>query len=1025
MKDKLAVAFLWHMHQPLYKDLVSGKYYLPWVRLHSTYSYLDMVSILEKFPSASVTFNFTPCLIWQLLDISRNNSVDDVFLQLSEKKAEKLTDEDKVFILKNFFSCDIKRSILTNKRYHELFLKRGESVQEKDLFERLKYFKISDFRDVQLFFNLAWCGFTLREKNALVRKLIHKGHDYTEDDKKAFFKLQNEVVASILPAYKHMQDKGQIEISTSPFYHPILPLLCDKEETLGMFAVDDAKNQVRKAIALYKEVFGTEPRGFWPPEGSVSQAIIPLLREEKIKWIATDEGILWESLNNENVSRDKLLYQAFSAYADDKNISIIFRDVGISNAISFRYSGMPAKKAVMDIMSTLKNIKNNAHFYKKTALVSIILDGENPWPYFSEGGKLFLSEMYRQISENKDFGMVTVSRYLENDTKTKKIDNLFSGSWIDRNFNKWTGSPQKKRAWKYLKKAKEELVKVGWPNPEALEELYIAEGSDWFWWYDDFGSELNFIFDELYRIHLSNIYRLIDKPVPYYLKMPVPAGPAVNKLVSGETLLSMARVTKILIVASEAVPFAKTGGLADVTTSLAKALLSLGCDVRIVLPCYTAVRNNKTDLKKELSRVKNVFATGDEEFDVYCSSINGVPAYFIHNEKYFAREELYGTEKGDYSDNALRFGFFSQAVLSSLKHLDFVPDVIHCNDWQTALIPFYLNFYLKKQDDTYQNTKSLFSIHNMAYQGVFDRKIMKNLNIPDHFFNMNDLEFYGKLNFMKSGILYSDAVSTVSFRYAEEIMTPEYGAGLDGLLMTKKESLYGIPNGADYSIWSPETDIFIKTKFNSKTLEKKLDCKKELIDYARLKIPLGAPLLGCITRLVEQKGMDLVADIMGKVISLGCGIVILGKGTDHYNKLFSALSKKYAGKLYLCSAFNDELAHKIEAGCDIFLMPSRYEPCGLNQMYSIKYGTIPVVRATGGLDDAIRDFDEDREAANGFKFAPATSMALYEAVKRAVELFNKDKKAWKKLMISAMSYNYSWDKSAKQYLTLYRKIMTG
>ncbi|MFH1394627.1 MAG: glycogen synthase GlgA [Candidatus Omnitrophota bacterium] len=1025
MKDKLAVAFLWHMHQPLYKDMVSGKYYLPWVRLHSTYSYLDMVSILEKSPEARVTFNITPCLIWQLLDISRNKNVDDIFLQLSEKNAEQLTDQDKVFILKNFFSCDLKRSILPNKRYHELFLKRGGSDKEEDLFEKLKHFEISDFRDLQLFFNLAWCGFTLREKNALVKRLVHKGYDYTEADKRSFFKLQNEVVASILPAYKHMQDKGQIEISTSPFYHPILPLLCDKEETLGMDSAEDAKNQIKKAVVLYKKVFGREPRGFWPPEGSVSQAIIPILADEKIEWIATDEGILWESLKNENVSREKLLYQAFSARADGKKISIIFRDIGISNAISFRYAGMPSKKAVSDIMNSLKEIKKNAHFYGKTALVSIILDGENPWPYFQEGGRLFLSEMYRQISENNDFEMVTVSGYLSFDKKPEKIDNLFSGSWIDRNFNKWIGSPQKNRAWKYLKKAKEELVKDGWPNTEALEELYIAEGSDWFWWYDDFGSELNFIFDELYRIHLSNIYRLIDKPVPYYLTIPVPAGPAVKKLVSGEVPLSMARVTKILIVSSEAVPFAKTGGLADVTTSLAKALVSLGCDVRIVLPFYGAVRNSGADFKKELSGLKNIFIDDNEEFDVYCSAINGVPAYFIHDEKYFTREELYGTEKGDYPDNALRFGFFSQAVLSSLKPLDFIPDVIHCNDWQTALITFYLNFYLKKQDNIYHNTKSLFSIHNMAYQGVFDRKIMRKLNIPDHFFNMNDLEFYGKLNFMKSGILYSDAVNTVSSRYAEEIMTPEYGAGLDGLLRARKESLYGISNGVDYSIWSPEADTSIKINFNNKTLDKKLECKKDLIEYADLKIPVSAPLIGCVTRLVGQKGMDLVADIMGKVIGLGCGVVILGRGNDRYNKLFSTLSKKYAGKFYLCGTFNDELAHKIEAGADMFLMPSRYEPCGLNQMYSIKYGTIPIVRATGGLDDVIVDFDEDRENANGFKFGPATSAALYEALRRAVELYYNDKKAWKKLILSAMSYNYSWDKSAKQYLALYRKIMTG
>jgi starch synthase len=287
---------------------------------------------------------------------------------------------------------------------------------------------------------------------------------------------------------------------------------------------------------------------------------------------------------------------------------------------------------------------------------------------------------------------------------------------------------------------------------------------------------------------------------------------------------------------------------------------------------------------------------------------------------------------------------------------------------------------------------------------------------------MQALEFYGKLNLMKSGILYSDVVSTVSRRYAKEILTPEFGCGLEGLLETRKERLYGIVNGADYSVWSPEKDRFTKVNYDASSIEKKKECKKDLIEYAGLDVSVDAPLLGCVTRLVDQKGMDLVAGIMESIVRSGVGFVLLGKGDGHYQRLFQKLAKKYPGNVSFCMEFNDELAHKIEAGCDIFLMPSRYEPCGLNQMYSLRYGTIPVVRATGGLDDAIIDFDEDREKGNGFKFYPADKDALHSAIDRAISCY-KDSELWHKLIVQAMSYDFSWTHSAKEYMKLYRRLM--
>jgi starch synthase len=298
---------------------------------------------------------------------------------------------------------------------------------------------------------------------------------------------------------------------------------------------------------------------------------------------------------------------------------------------------------------------------------------------------------------------------------------------------------------------------------------------------------------------------------------------------------------------------------------------------------------------------------------------------------------------------------------------------------------------------------------------------MKKLDIPESFFNMNDLEFYGKINFMKSGILYSDAVSTVSHRYAEEIMTAEYGSGLDGLIRSRRDVLYGIPNGADYSVWNPENDKKIKRRYNAETIEKKAECKKDLIECTGLDILPDMPVLGCVTRLVDQKGMDLLAEAADKIITLGAGMVILGSGSNEYNRLFSSLAARHPRNIHVSLDFNDDLAHKIEAGADIFVMPSRYEPCGLNQMYSLKYGTIPVVRATGGLDDVIIDFDSDMENGNGFKFGPPTSEALFRAVKRAVELYHR-KEAWERLVLKAMKCDFSWARSAEKYLSLYRNI---
>jgi len=480
---------------------------------------------------------------------------------------------------------------------------------------------------------------------------------------------------------------------------------------------------------------------------------------------------------------------------------------------------------------------------------------------------------------------------------------------------------------------------------------------------------------------------------------------------------------KIFYASSEVAPFAKTGGLADVAGALPKALKRLGCDIRVILPYYRCINKNGFKLNKITTITTNQSMGHASAFDLYEYPEADVPTYFVEKSVYFDRDELYGTAEGDYQDNAYRFGFFSKAVLAVIKALEFKCDIIHSNDWQTALIPFYLKYKLGN-DIFYNGVKTLYTIHNLAYQGQFTKDVMHDLDIPKRFFNLHDLEFYGKANFMKSGIIYSDAVSTVSKGYAKEILTEEFGCGLEGLLKTKENKLFGITNGVDYSEWNPKIDPYIKERYDADSIEKKINCKKDLLSHLKMDFHHDRPLLGVITRLAKQKGIDLLADIVKKLVESNAGIVLLGKGDEFYQNLFIKLKEHYPDRLSVNIKFDNELAHKIEAGCDMFLMPSRYEPCGLNQMYSLRYGTIPIVRATGGLDDVIIDFGEDRESGNGFKFEAATSEAFYEAVERAFKVF-LDKESWEELVKKVMQLDFSWDHSAKDYIALYEKIINS
>jgi len=488
---------------------------------------------------------------------------------------------------------------------------------------------------------------------------------------------------------------------------------------------------------------------------------------------------------------------------------------------------------------------------------------------------------------------------------------------------------------------------------------------------------------------------------------------------------------KIAIFASEVVPYAKTGGLADVAGALPRYLSLLGCDVKIFLPLYREVRKKSLPLEKvidgagiewDVSGGKEGASTtlGKASFSIWEHDAGPFKAYFIEKDDYYDRDYLYGTASGDYPDNGERFGFYAKASLEALKRLDFSPEIVHCHDWQSAVALAYLKF-VHAEDPFFKGARSLFTIHNLAYQGLFERDILVKIGLPGSLFKMNDLEFYGKVNFLKAGILYATAVSTVSPRYSREIQTPEMGCGLDGLLRTRRDSLFGIMNGIDYAAWDPAVDKLIPANFGPADLDGKARCKTALIKELGLGANPETPLIGMVTRLAGQKGLDIVCEALPDFFKWGYALAVLGTGEEKIQNLLLKAQKEHPSQLGLKIAFDDRLARTIYAGSDLFLIPSKYEPCGLTQMYALKYGTIPVVRATGGLDDSIEEYNPAKNTGNGFKFGDCTAEAMMEAVNRAGRVY-ASKEKWTALIRDAMACDFSWKRAAEVYLKLFTKL---
>ncbi len=541
----IKIAFYWHQHQPYYKDNLTGEYSMPWVRLHGIKDYIGMALLLEDFPRIRQTFNYVPCLLEQLKDYEED-CARDRFGKLTMISAGDLTEEDKLYILDNFFSANHQNMINIYPRYKELLKKRN--FGKKLAREAAKIFSLEDLQDLQVWANLTWYNPLVVQRDPLLSELIKKGKGFTREDKEFVLAKQAEVIRQIIPLHKHLQDLKQIEITASPYYHPILPLLCNQESAKvvlpklplpkkRLWAVEDAKMQVERAVQTYERYFGQKPHGMWPSEGAVSDDIIPILAQAGFRWIASDEEILACSLDNK-ILRDRygevvapeILYKPYRLTVKGDTLHMVFRDHVLSDFIGFQYSKYHADFAVSDFMNRVHSLKKHAHT-GKPLLVTIILDGENAWEHYPDSGIEFLRKLYRAISDDGDLECVRIGDYLEEHPPEQTVQHICPGSWIGHNLATWIGHEEKNTAWDLVEIARSFLVSQTEGKrllseddvlSKAWEEIFIAEGSDWFWWFgDDHFTHYKDEFDSLFRLHLKNVYTLFTVDHPKILDVPV------------------------------------------------------------------------------------------------------------------------------------------------------------------------------------------------------------------------------------------------------------------------------------------------------------------------------------------------------------------------------------------------------------------------------------------------------------------------------------------------------------------------
>ena len=530
------VCFVWHMHQPYYTDPVAGTASMPWVRLHATKAYFDMAHLLEKFPAVHATFNFTPSLLLQLQEIG-DGTVRDLFLERAQRPAAELTPEEQAFLIRHFFSANWATMVRPFPRYHELLVKRGPDVSGPDLARVARQFSTQDFLDLQVWHNLAWFGYGPLQRYPRLAALRNKNRGFTEDDKHEILALQRVVVQEIVPLYRRLLDRGQIELTTTPFFHPILPLVIDTDINRRarpdlplpsrFRAPEDADTQLRCAVDFHRKTFGQPPVGLWPSEGSVCPELLPLVHHAGLRWLATDEGVLARSFESDHRPwhRHADLYRPYRAGESGREVAMVFRDRDISDAFGFVYHKTNPDSAADDVLRRLRNIIHNAP--QDQILIPIILDGENPWEHYHDGGEHFLSRLYRaftarELDQEQSVRLTasTMSEGLAAVPPAQHLPSLHSGSWINQDYKIWIGHQEDNCGWDLLGHTRTRLVETAPTLPAeraeaAWQELYAAEGSDWFWWYgDDFDTDYKQEFDRLFRTHLRNVWLFMGLTPP-------------------------------------------------------------------------------------------------------------------------------------------------------------------------------------------------------------------------------------------------------------------------------------------------------------------------------------------------------------------------------------------------------------------------------------------------------------------------------------------------------------------------------
>jgi len=1190
------------MHQPYYKDDLTSTYLLPWVRLRSAKDYYKMPALLDGYPNVKATFNLVPSLLAQIEDYGKEESVD-LFLNLSKRPANDLTPEERDFILKWMRESPRALRVQQSSRYLELASRPADSQ-----------FTAKDMRDVQVWFNLAWCDPVWVENDPRLAELKRKDREFDEEDKAILFAAQLDRMRSVIPKYRELAERGQAELTFSPYYHPILPLIChvDSARTANpqiqlperhFSHREDAERQIELGMGLFERMLGRRPKGMWPSEMAVGEAVVGLAEEARVDWMISDEEVLARSLEGP-FNREEHLYQPKRVSREGQSVSMVFRDSQLSNVIGFDYQRMPSVDAARDLIARLHRIREVQG--DRDFLAVIALDGENAWEFYPRDGHDFLNALYTELDSSTEIITTTVSEFLAEHPPQHQLHHLHTGSWIGASLDTWIGDPEHNMAWDLLAETRDWLDAQSQQRPKdsqqaalAWREILITEGSDWFWWFSrKHDSGMDPIWDNQFRLHLRNVYKLMGARAPARLFQPIikraptpergvpaalispgskhdpawsqagyylvgsgfgalhrPAGVVervfygndednfyfrIDSPRSGNELVQqkiefwlycagpppadgdgdldlplpkssmgelgfepsyVVRITpreqggtisvlkvvepltkavaetswdsddpfavaipfsqlgkqagdafelalivsregkdievvppsgalgirvpgqtpsvdvehaarlKVLVATAELAPFAKLGGVSDVAATLSKELHRLGHDVRVVLPRYRQVDIERYGLKPVVSNLAVPLGTETIPATILEGRLGELVVYFIDCPRMYDRDGMFG-----FGDDDARSVYFCRAVLEMLPALEFFPEVIHVHDWWGALIPNLLDRVY--EGGAYEDIATTLTIHNLSAQGVFGFGALMLAGLQE--WGLIRLGIPGLdnvVNVLGRGIHFADVVNTVSERYAKEIQTPEYGEGLDELLRRNTHKLHGILNGIDYDIFDPQRDPAIPHHYSADAPQNKV------ADRAALRSELGLedsnkPLCAIVSRFYDVKGFDLIEQALPELLELGLQVVVVGTGDRRYEDMFRRWASERPRQVAVAIGFDAALAQRIYAGADMLWMPSRFEPGGLAQLIALRYGTIPVVRATGGLADTIRDYDPAAKRGNGFRFGPYDPWQFFAAVVRCAETF-RHTEVWASLVQRAMKEDVSWSRSALKYVQLY------